>query len=288
MQAKRRTHACQAARAAAAGAAATVQEAPAAEAKELRTGVAAPHTAHRAPADVVYDAIVIGSGIGGLTTATQLAARGARVLVLEKCAVILPDATAFCSIVACMARACLRRVPRPSPCSARPRAGQSGQGSGSSKQHALHASCRYVIPGGSAGHFHRQGYTFDVGSSMMFGLGQAGTTNLITRALAAVGKRLDTVPDPTQIHYHLPRSEAHPEVGSPARPIRLGCPGQRSHALRQALKRAATCELTLALAASLQPGVCITDAATTSPYRGASVLPGRCLLLSTGRSCTGG
>ncbi len=71
---------------------------------------------------------------------------------------------------------------------------------------------RYVIPGGSAGHFHREGYTFDVGSSMMFGMGHEGTTNLITRALAAVGKSLDTVPDPTQIHYHLPRSPAHPQV----------------------------------------------------------------------------
>ncbi len=53
---------------------------------------------------------------------------------------------------------------------------------------------------------------FDVGSSMMFGFGDEGTTNLITRALAAVGKRLDTVPDPTQIHYHLPASTNHPEV----------------------------------------------------------------------------
>ncbi|MCY7276070.1 MAG: FAD-dependent oxidoreductase, partial [Phormidesmis sp. CAN_BIN44] len=31
-----------------------------------------------------YDAIVIGSGIGGLVTATQLAAKGASVLVLER------------------------------------------------------------------------------------------------------------------------------------------------------------------------------------------------------------
>ena len=45
-----------------------------------------PHDTHRAPTDVVYDAIVIGSGIGGLTTATQLATKGALVLVLEKCA----------------------------------------------------------------------------------------------------------------------------------------------------------------------------------------------------------
>ena len=51
-----------------------------------------------------------------------------------------------------------------------------------------------------------------MGSSMMFGMGDAGTTNLITRALAAVGKRLETIPDPTQIHYHLPKSAAHPQV----------------------------------------------------------------------------
>ena len=41
---------------------------------------------------------------------------------------------------------------------------------------------------------------------------QHGTTNLITRALAAVGKRLETVPDPTSVFYHLPASEAHPQV----------------------------------------------------------------------------
>ena len=58
-----------------------------------------------------FDAIVIGSGIGGLVASTQLAVKGARVLVLEK----------------------------------------------------------YVIPGGSSGFYQRDGYTFDVGSSVMFG-----------------------------------------------------------------------------------------------------------------------
>jgi len=72
--------------------------------------------------------------------------------------------------------------------------------------------CRYIIPGGSAGVFTREGYKFDVGSSMMFGMGHEGTTNLITKALQAVGKELETLPDPTQIHYHLPKSAAHPEV----------------------------------------------------------------------------
>jgi hypothetical protein len=71
---------------------------------------------------------------------------------------------------------------------------------------------KYLIPGGSAAHFKRDGYTFDVGSSMMFGFGDKGTTNLITKALEAVGKRIETVPDPTQVHYHLPKSAAHPEV----------------------------------------------------------------------------
>lgn len=45
----------------------------------------APATSAHAPTDVEYDAVVIGSGMGGLTTATQLAAKGMRnVLVLEK------------------------------------------------------------------------------------------------------------------------------------------------------------------------------------------------------------
>jgi prolycopene isomerase len=93
-----------------------------------------------------YDVIVIGSGIGGLVTATQLAAKGAKVLVLE----------------------------------------------------------RYLIPGGSAGYFEREGYRFDVGASMIFGFGTQGTTNLLTRALEAVNVSLETIPDSVQIHYHLP------------------------------------------------------------------------------------
>ena len=92
------------------------------------------------------DVIVIGSGIGALVTATQLAAKGAKVLVLES----------------------------------------------------------YIIPGGSAGYFEREGYHFDVGASMIFGFGKEGTTNLLTRALEAVDVSLETIPDPVQIHYHLP------------------------------------------------------------------------------------
>jgi len=107
-----------------------------------------------APTDVLYDAVIIGSGMGGLSAASQLVAKGAKVLVLEK----------------------------------------------------------YLIPGGSAGRFVREGYTFDVGSSMMFGFSDGdGNTNLITKCLAAVGKKLKSVADPTQVHYHLPPSTAHPQ-----------------------------------------------------------------------------
>ena len=100
-------------------------------------------------ATATYDAIVIGSGIGGLVTATQLAAKGAKVLVLE----------------------------------------------------------RYLIPGGSGGYFERDGYRFDVGASMIFGFGDRGTTNLLTRALDAVDMEIETFADPVQIHYHLPDLE---------------------------------------------------------------------------------
>jgi prolycopene isomerase len=93
-----------------------------------------------------FDVIVIGSGIGGLVTATQLAAKGAKVLVLES----------------------------------------------------------YLIPGGSSGYFEREGYRFDVGASMIFGFGNQGTTNLLTRALNAVNVQLETIPDAVQIDYHLP------------------------------------------------------------------------------------
>lgn len=47
---------------------------------------------------------------------------------------------------------------------------------------------------------------------MMFGFGEEGSTNLITKALESVGKKIETVPDPTQVNYHLPASQQFPEV----------------------------------------------------------------------------
>ncbi|CAM6102441.1 unnamed protein product [Calypogeia fissa] len=63
---------------------------------------------------------------------------------------------------------------------------------------------KYVIPGGSSGYYKRDGYTFDVGSSVMFGFSDKGNINLVTRALAAVGKKMELIPDPVTVHYHLP------------------------------------------------------------------------------------
>jgi prolycopene isomerase len=37
-----------------------------------------------APTDIEYDAIIIGSGMGGLATAAKMVSKGAKVLVLEK------------------------------------------------------------------------------------------------------------------------------------------------------------------------------------------------------------
>lgn len=63
---------------------------------------------------------------------------------------------------------------------------------------------QYLVPGGSSHAFRRPGYIFDAGASMIFGFGERGTTNLLTRALGVVGKKLETIPDPAQVRYHLP------------------------------------------------------------------------------------
>tara|TARA_Y100001968_G_scaffold331887_1_gene388094 strand:+ start:2703 stop:4256 length:1554 start_codon:yes stop_codon:yes gene_type:complete len=95
-----------------------------------------------------WDVIVIGSGIGGLVTASQLAKKGAKVLVLEQ----------------------------------------------------------YLIPGGSGASFKRNEFTFDVGASMIFGFGEKGFTNLLTRALNDINQKCETIPDPVQLEYHLPNN----------------------------------------------------------------------------------
>lgn len=61
---------------------------PAAAAPRPRTRTAAAATEAparaRAPTDIEYDAVIIGSGMGGLSTAAQMASKGAKVVVLEK------------------------------------------------------------------------------------------------------------------------------------------------------------------------------------------------------------
>lgn len=53
-----------------------------AEASEHKTQSA--HKQGTPDPNVLYDAIIVGGGMGGLTTASQMASKGARVLVLEK------------------------------------------------------------------------------------------------------------------------------------------------------------------------------------------------------------
>lgn len=63
-------------------------------------------------------------------------------------------------------------------------------------------------PGGSCSSFRREGYTFDAGASVFYGFaenGRSGTLNLHTRVFRRLGVEVPTVPDPVQIHYHLPR-----------------------------------------------------------------------------------
>lgn len=95
------------------------------------------------------DVIVVGAGIGGLTTAALLQERGFSTIVFEK----------------------------------------------------------NPVPGGSCSAFTRGGYTFDAGASVFYGFNDddsKGTLNLHSRIFRKLGVELRTVPDPVQIHYHMP------------------------------------------------------------------------------------
>lgn len=59
--------------------------------------------------DTYWDAIVIGSGVGGLTTATEMARKGAKVLVLES--YIIPGGSAGVCLSCC--QNCLSHVSHP-------------------------------------------------------------------------------------------------------------------------------------------------------------------------------
>ncbi|MGQ9896839.1 MAG: phytoene desaturase family protein [Acidobacteriota bacterium] len=63
---------------------------------------------------------------------------------------------------------------------------------------------QHAVPGGSASYFTRAGYRFDVGASLLYGLGTEGTINFVAEALAEVGETVETRRDEVQIHYHLP------------------------------------------------------------------------------------
>jgi len=68
-------------------------------------------------------------------------------------------------------------------------------------------------PGGSCSSFKRDGYCFDAGASVFYGFaedGRSGTLNLHTKIFRKLGIDLPTVPDPVQIHYHLPNGFAVP------------------------------------------------------------------------------
>jgi prolycopene isomerase len=97
----------------------------------------------------MVDVIVIGAGIGGLTTAALLQERGFSTIVFEK----------------------------------------------------------NRFPGGSCSAFLKGGYTFDAGASVFYGFCEndaKGTLNLHSRIFRKLGVSFETVPDPVQIHYHLP------------------------------------------------------------------------------------
>jgi prolycopene isomerase len=68
-------------------------------------------------------------------------------------------------------------------------------------------------PGGSCSSFQREGYRFDAGASVFYGFGDnstSGTLNLHTRIFRKLGVEVRTIPDPVQIHYHLPNGFSVP------------------------------------------------------------------------------
>lgn len=61
--------------------------------------------------------------------------------------------------------------------------------------------------GGSCSSFRRGGYSFDAGASVFYGFSderKSGTLNLHTRIFRKLGIEVKTIPDPVQIHFHLP------------------------------------------------------------------------------------
>lgn len=64
-----------------------------------------------------------------------------------------------------------------------------------------------AVPGGSCSSFKRAGYTFDAGASVFYGFSdndRYGTLNLHDRIFRKLGIEVPVIPDPVQIHYHLP------------------------------------------------------------------------------------
>ncbi len=69
------------------------------------------------------------------------------------------------------------------------------------------------FPGGSCSSFQREGYRFDAGASVFYGFAEgerSGTLNLHTKIFKKLGISVATIPDPVQIHYHLPQGFALP------------------------------------------------------------------------------
>lgn len=64
-----------------------------------------------------------------------------------------------------------------------------------------------AFPGGSCSAFTKGGYTFDAGASVFYGFNDddgKGSLNLHSRIFRKLGIGFRTVPDPVQIHYHMP------------------------------------------------------------------------------------